>query len=157
MCGMNANVQRFVAALAVFVGLLGTGFVIEVEASAAAAPPAPVPDIIGTCPTRPITSPGAHAHVLRSAKRAAAGYAMTVLHWPAVEITSAYRVGSKGGAGYESLYRYQITKSCGRATARSTYGVDISNPLGDSSTSSRATMVVAHFADGWHVWARYYN
>jgi hypothetical protein len=78
-----------------------------------------------------------------------------VLQWPAVDITSAYRVGSKGD-GHDALYKFQITKTCGRAAARASVGVDLSNPLGDASTSSRASVVVAPVASDWQVWARFY-
>jgi hypothetical protein len=119
-------------------------------------PVAPVPDIIDACPPQqPVPAPET-ADALVSARQAARRYALTTMQWPSVQVVRAYHVGA-GDTSYESMYRYQITRSCGSAVADASYGVDLSNPDGDSSTSSRAALVVAHFADGWRVWARFYN
>jgi hypothetical protein len=130
--------------------------VVGVPALATSAPSAPVPDIIGACPSRALTPPGPRGAKLKLAQRSAERYARTVLHWPDVQVTHTYRIGTSG-ISYDSMYRYQISRSCGAATARSSYGVDLASPLGDSSTRSRAALVVGHFVDGWQVWARYYN
>jgi hypothetical protein len=119
-------------------------------------PLAPAPDIIGACPPEQPLPETATEDVPVDARRAAVKYALTTLQWPSVQVVRAYHVGS-GDTSYESMYRTQITQSCGGAVADASFGVNLSDPDGDSSTSTRAALVVAQFADGWHVWARFYN
>jgi hypothetical protein len=147
---LRANFVRLLVGM-----VMGATAAIAAPASADDGP-APVPDIIGSCPASPPVKTQRGAGSLVHARRAASAYARTTLQWPSVDVVRAYRVGS-GDTSHESLYRRQITRSCGSAVARASYGVDLSNPTSDSSTSSRAALVVARFPDGWRVWARFYN
>jgi hypothetical protein len=87
-------------------------------------------DIIGGCPSQSIAPVRAHG-VVRAVRRAAEDYATSVLNWPAVAVRRACRVGT--GGIYDEVYAKNIPRSCGQAIARASYGVDVWNPLGDSS------------------------
>src|SRR5437764_319567 len=74
---LKATVTRLVTAVAV----VGATVALTVPASADQ-PPAPVPDIIGACPSQtPVLTPGTAAALSR-AGHAAKAYARTTLQWP---------------------------------------------------------------------------
>jgi hypothetical protein len=110
-------------------------------------------DIIGGCPNQRVAPAPEDRAAIR---RAAASYASAELSWPTVSVLSAYRVGKTGT--YSTLFLNEISRSCGKATARASYGVEVRKPADAiQGTASRAALVVAHFADGWRVWGRFYN
>jgi hypothetical protein len=138
------------------VGFLVAALLGVVVPSAQAAESPAVPDIIGGCPTQPVTGVSVHSHPRRAAGRAAVTYATGVLGWQKAQVSETYRVGSTSRS-FDLVFAKQIPMWCGRKVARASFGVELSNPLDAvAGTSSRAALVVAPFADGWRVWGRFH-
>jgi hypothetical protein len=114
-----------------------------------------LPDVIGGCPSQPIT-PWTDADPTGAATQAAIDYLTTTGQWRSAKVDLAYQVGSSA-EGFGTLFAHQIAQWCGRATARASFGAELTDTSGRwHGTDSHVGVVVAHFADGWEVWAAFH-
>jgi hypothetical protein len=114
-----------------------------------------LPDVIGACPSQPIT-PRTDADPTAAATQAAVDYLTTTGQWRSAKVDVAYQVGSSG-EGFGTLFASQIARWCGPAVANASFGVELTDTSGRwHGTDTHVGVVVSHFADGWAVWGAYH-
>jgi photosystem II stability/assembly factor-like uncharacterized protein len=110
--------------------------------------------IIG-CPTRPLTTaapgdppPGLVSAAIRDI-RSERHYNPTVAH--------VYRVSAPAGGTFGSVFTFNVG-SCGKTVVDNSWVVELYGPvgLGSGGSTAQAQVVLAHSADGWHVFGRYH-
>lgn len=108
------------------------------------------------CPVSAIIASG-RADDQRAVSQAALVWVHREKHWPDGRVTAVYRVGDATASSFASLFAYQVPR-CGERVAKASWVVELtSDSLSHIGASvSQSQTVVAHFADGWRVWAVYH-
>jgi hypothetical protein len=115
----------------------------------------PIPGGIVGCPTRPLTPappgdppPGLVAAAIENI-RSQRHYDPTV--------ANVYRVGASPGGTFASVFTFNV-RSCGKNVVDQSWVVELYGPAGQGGggSTAQAQIVLAHYADGWHVFGRYH-
>jgi hypothetical protein len=87
---------------------------------------------------------------------AAIDYVRTVRHWPPANVAHVYRVGDNVPS-YGVVFTYNVG-SCGHAVVNSSWVVELwgAPGSGNGGSTPQAQVVLAHYADGWHVFGFYH-
>jgi hypothetical protein len=110
--------------------------------------------IIG-CPTRPLT-PAAPGDPPPGLVAAAIENIRTQRHFePTVD--HVYRVSAPAGGTFGSVFTFNVG-SCSKNVVDNSWVVELSGPIGQGggASTAQAQVVLAHYADGWHVFGRYH-
>ena len=115
-----------------------------------------LPDVIGGCPSQPVT-PWTDADPIDAATQAAADYLTTTGQWRSAKVDLAYQVGTSE-EGFGTLFARQMPHWCGPDVANGSFGVELTDTSGRwHGTDTHVGVVVAHFAGGWSVWGAFHT
>ena len=110
--------------------------------------------IVG-CPTRPLT-PAESGNPPPGLVAAAIENIRTQRHYDPI-VDRVYRVGGSQGGSFASVFTYNVG-SCGKRVVDNSWVVELHGPIGQGGggSTAQAQVVLAHYADGWHVFGRYH-
>ena len=80
----------------------------------------------------------------------------TVRHYNPT-VANVYRVGASPANTFGYLFAFQVG-SCGKNVVDNSWVVELYGPTGQGGggSTAQAQVVLAHYADGWHVFGRYH-
>jgi hypothetical protein len=108
------------------------------------------------CPVSPVIANG-RADDQRAISQAALEWVHREKRWPDGRVTAVNRVGDTTASPYAGLFAYQVPR-CGARVAKASWVVELTSDSQShiGASVSQSQTVVAHFADGWRVWAVYH-